>query len=62
MDDQDSISIIWHIDDVKDLRKGITDEQARAVLAKVKHHHDANYGISWETLECALCMLYPEYA
>jgi hypothetical protein len=59
-DERDSITITWNIDDVFDLaeregREKPTIEQAREVLARevlamADKHHDANYGISWDTL------------
>ena len=49
--DRDSITIEWHIDDVKEVRPDLTDEQAREVLWHAKHHHDAEQGINWEVLE-----------
>jgi len=49
--DDDSISITWHIDDVRALCDGrITDEQCREVLAMADNHHDANIGINWDVL------------
>lgn len=49
--EKDSITITWHIDDVKTVRPDLTDEQAREVLWHAKQYHDANVGINWEVLE-----------
>ena len=52
----DAIAVIWTVNDVMDLysyehdEKEITLEQARDVLSNVKRRHDAEYGISWETI------------
>jgi hypothetical protein len=49
----DEITITWSIHDVHEAVEGLTDDQARAVLQLVKRSHDANQGISWETLQIA---------
>ena len=59
MNDKDSITITWTIDDVKTLRDGITTKQARAVLARVDREYDGNHGITWDTLNNALEKLFP---
>ena len=56
---EDSISIVWCIDDVKEVRPDLDDEQAWDVLQVVKDNHDATMGISWDTLEYAADHLYP---
>ena len=56
---EDSISIVWCIDDVKEVRPDLDDEQAWDVLQAVKDNHDATMGISWDTLEYAADHLYP---
>ena len=46
----DKITITWHIDDVKEIRPDLTDDQAREVLHQAKNRHDAGIGITWEVL------------
>ena len=49
--DEDSISITWHIDDVRiAFNSPITDDQCREVLARVDKWHDANIGVTWDVL------------
>ena len=55
-----SIFIEWCIDDVKEVREDLDDEQAMEVLEFVKDKHDATLGITWDTLEYAADYLYPE--
>lgn len=55
-----SIFIEWCIDDVKEVREDLDDEQAMEVLEFVKDKHDATMGITWDTLEYAADHLYPE--
>lgn len=44
----DSITIEWHIDDVRGESKyDLTDEDCREVLRRVKRYHDCNDGINW---------------
>ena len=55
-----SIAIVWHIDDVKDqleaLNEGeeinleLSDDDCMEVLGHVEVCHDANYGVTWEHL------------
>ncbi len=46
-----SISIIWHIDDVRmAFDNPITDDQCREVLRRVDKWHDCNIGVNWEVL------------
>lgn len=56
----DTITITWSIEDVKDVRQDLSDDQCRAVLHWVKKHHDANVGINWEVLKYWADELYPE--
>lgn len=58
--DEDSISITWHIDDVLSVRERLTEAQARTVLQAVLSHHDASYGVNWNTLEIVADDLFPE--
>lgn len=53
------IALIWDIDDVKGIRPHLTDEQAMHVLREVDHHHDADHGVHWETIEGWADQLYP---
>lgn len=55
-----SIFIEWCIDDVKEVREDLDDDQAMEVLEFVKDKHDATMGITWDTLEYAADYLYPE--
>jgi hypothetical protein len=57
---KNSIFIEWCIDDVKDVREDLDDEQAMEVLEFVKDKHDANLGVTWETLQYAADHLFPE--
>lgn len=56
----DSIEVIWHIDDVKQIREDLDDDQCRGVLEYAKDRHDCNNGITWETLEMTAERLYPQ--
>ena len=54
-----SISITWHIEDVQQLvqerfDKNISDEDALEVLDCLVRKHDANIGINWDVIECAV--------
>jgi hypothetical protein len=45
------IAHIWGIDDVRDTRPDLDDDQAWQVLEKVERRLDSQYGISWDTIE-----------
>jgi hypothetical protein len=53
------IAAIWCVEDVQQLRPDLTAEQAWDVLYEVGRKHDAEYGISWTTLEIIADDLFP---
>lgn len=57
---KNSIFIEWCVDDVQDVRPDLDDDQALEVLEFVKDNHDATIGVTWETLQYAADLLYPE--
>ena len=51
--DPDWLPLYWHISDVQDCAGDCTpmsDEDARHILEKIKHGHDANNGVNWDTI------------
>jgi hypothetical protein len=56
------IAIVWCIEDVKEVRPDLTDDQAWEVLQLVERSHDANFGVSWETLDSAAHSLFGDAA
>jgi len=54
------IAIIWSVDDVNDARPELTDEQKMHVLEEVSDHHDASWGVTWDTLKDTADILYPK--
>ena len=57
-EDDDEISIVWSVDDVKEQCKWLTDEQARDVLHNLKHKHDACIGINWDVINVKANILF----
>ena len=55
-----SIAIIWSIEDVKEVRPDLNDEECMDVLSYVHKKHDATIGVSWETLEIHSAYLFPK--
>jgi hypothetical protein len=55
-----SIAAIWCIEDVQGIRPDLSNEEAWDVLQDVDDHHDAEWGISWTTLETVADDLYPK--
>jgi len=45
------IAAIWSIEDVTGIRPDLTEDQAWEVLEQVRDNHDADWGISYTTLE-----------
>jgi len=54
------IAAIWCIDDILGVRPHLTKEQAWEALQQVDDLHDAEWGISWTTLETVADDLFPE--
>jgi len=55
-----TIEIVWSTEDVQEVRPDLDDDQAYNVLLLAERKHDANIGISWQTLEIWADYLYPE--
>jgi hypothetical protein len=49
--DKDTISIIWHIDDVESQVEGLTKDEKREALRRVEKYHDADEGVNWDTIK-----------
>jgi len=62
--DENTIALYWTIDDVISTSASrdiiLTKKQAREVLDEVLRNHDANYGVSWDTLDIVTDMLFPQ--
>ena len=54
------VASLWHIDDVKEVRPDLTDEQAMQVLERCIDKHDAEIGINWLLIETIADDLFPE--
>ena len=48
---KDDISISWSVEDIRSLGFECTDDQGMEVLRAMVEDHDANYGITWATLD-----------
>ena len=57
---KNTISIIWAIEDVQDVRKDLTDEQAWEVLKAVEKGHDADIGVTWDFLRNTADDMFPK--
>ena len=55
-----SIAVVWHIEDVLEVRPDLNRNQALEVLRSVKRNHDANVGINWDVLSATAEVLYGE--
>ena len=48
LDDSNSIAIIWCVDDVKNIRTDLSDDECLEVLRYQDKTHDASMGVSWD--------------
>ena len=54
---ENSICIIWCIDDIKSAMKNrqnpieITDDECMEILDNMERRHDASLGITWDTID-----------
>lgn len=46
------IAIVWQAVDVIQVREGLSAQQAKQVLDEIWENHDADTGVSWDTLGC----------
>jgi len=53
------IAVTWEIADVQAIRPDLNREQAWEVLQEVGDNHDAEWGISWTTLQTVADDLFP---
>ena len=58
-DPKRQIAIIWSVSDVRDERPDLSEEEAFEVLSSIEDNHDANYGITWQTILDTADDLYP---
>ena len=52
-----TINISWHVEDVKNMDDTLTLEQCAQVLESVKNNHDAEFGVTWDTISHAILSL-----
>ena len=53
-----NIAFLWHIDDVKQQRPDLNEEQCWEVLKNCRKHHDASIGMNWDVIDCVADMLF----
>ena len=58
-DDTNSIAIVWEIDDIRNIRPDLTDDECMEVLGYIDRKHDATLGITYDTLEWHCDYLFP---
>lgn len=56
----ESISIEWHIDDVRCRCPLLTKKEAGEVLDYLENKHDAGIGINWEVIDLAIESVFEE--
>lgn len=55
---RDKIAITWHVEDVlaqaQQLEKELSQDEAREILQRLLHKHDATLGITWQHIQIAI--------
>lgn len=54
------IALFWDVGDVQQVAPELTDEQAFEVLQRVEEDHNAQYGVSFDTLADTALQMFPE--
>ncbi len=50
----DRIQIIWQVDDILSIDDSLTNRECREILDHIKRTHQADIGINWEVIQCAI--------
>lgn len=54
------LMVMWHKEDVGQVRPDLTDEQCVQVMRKIKDNHDANVGVNWDVISDTADSLFPK--
>lgn len=54
------MEIRWYVEDVKEERPDLTDEQCITVLQALVNNHDANFGTNWNSIHYTANFIYGE--
>ncbi|EAA1242937.1 DUF1380 family protein [Enterobacter hormaechei] len=59
-EDEPLLMVMWHKEDVSQVRPDLTDEQCVQVMRKIKDCHDANVGVNWDVISDTAETLFPK--
>ncbi len=59
---QKRIALIWSIEDVREVRPDLNDDQAWRVLLRCEKVLDCQIGLTWQTIEDTAEALFPQAA
>lgn len=62
LEEENSIAIRWHIEDVACVYPELSDEESREVLRRIKKNHDAEIGVNWDVIRHVANDLFPATA
>lgn len=51
MKPQESITIVWHVEDVLSRNSDLSRKEAFEVLLAIKDNHDAEVGVNWDAID-----------
>ena len=53
----DRLYITWSVEDIKEMKPELTEEQCKEVLSYLGRQHDASIGINWEVINTTISMM-----
>lgn len=59
-EDEPLLMVVWHKEDVGEVRPDLTDYQCVQVLRRIKECHDANIGVNWDVISDTADILFPK--
>ena len=59
-EDEPLLMVMWHKEDVGEVRPDLTDKQCVQVMRIIKERHDASVGVNWDVISDAANILFPK--
>ncbi|EFH5783321.1 TPA: hypothetical protein ACWQUH_004818 [Escherichia coli] len=58
-EDEPLLIVMWHKEDIAEVRTDLTDEQCVQVMQKIRQCHNADVGVNWEVISTTANELFP---
>ncbi|EME5720392.1 hypothetical protein VY358_004554 [Escherichia coli] len=59
-EDEPLLMVMWHKEDVGEVRPDLTDKQYVQVMRIIKERHDASVGVNWDVIYDTADTLFPK--